>query len=129
MFSLFATVWTIATAPLSMGFSGKNTGLPCPSPRDLFALVGEFFTTEPSGSHSEYNGTGIIFKAFPIKCLVSGPESLKQLGSLGQSLYLSSIGLSFLSFIFNSLFSWFLHLAASRSQTCTGSQIRVFLSF
>ena len=68
---LFATPWTIAhQAPLSMGFSSQEywSGLPCPPPGDLpdpvpspgdlpdsgikptSALLGGFFTTEPSYS-------------------------------------------------------------------------------
>ena len=59
---LFATPWTVAhqAQTLSMGFPRQEhwSGLPFPSPRDLPdpgmepmspALVGVFFTTEPSG--------------------------------------------------------------------------------
>ena len=66
---LLATPWTVAhQAPLSMQFSSKNPGLPCPSPGDLLdagiesvaltspALAGEFFNTSASWvatSHKE----------------------------------------------------------------------------
>ena len=58
---VFATPWTIAQqAPLSTGLSRQEywNGLPFPSPWDLSnpgiefksaVLVGEFFTTEPTG--------------------------------------------------------------------------------
>ena len=58
---LFATLWTVTLqTPLSMGFPRQEnwSGLPFPSPGDLpdpgielmsLALVGRFFTTEPSG--------------------------------------------------------------------------------
>ena len=61
---LFAAPWTaVLQAPLSMGFSGKNTwsGLPLPTPGDLPdpgikplslvspELAGGFFTTVPPG--------------------------------------------------------------------------------
>ena len=56
---LFATLWTVRQAPLSMGFSRQQywNGLPCPPPGDLPdpgikpasltfpALAGRFFTT------------------------------------------------------------------------------------
>ena len=63
----FVTLWTVAhQASLSMGFSRQESwsGVPFPSPGDLPdpgieptspALVGGFFTTEPSGKPTEGN--------------------------------------------------------------------------
>ena len=70
---LFATLWTVARqAPLPMEFSRQEywTGLPFPTPGDLPhpgtdpsclvspALVGIFFTAEPTGKPLK-NGTHI----------------------------------------------------------------------
>ena len=62
----FVTPWTVAQAPLTMGFLRQEywSGLPFPYPGDLPdpgikpispvapTLPGGFFTTEPRGKHS-----------------------------------------------------------------------------
>ena len=76
---LFATLWIVASqAPMSIGFSRKNTGsiLPPPPPGDLPdpgiehkspvspALASRFFTTEPPGKPLSHFTPFIITSSF-----------------------------------------------------------------
>ena len=78
----FATPWTVARqAPLSMGFSreGYWSGLPCPSPRDLFhpgtepatpvsqALQADLLPSEPPGKSTCHYAFVQIHRMYTIK--------------------------------------------------------------